>query len=769
MSRFQALLLSLCLFYGCNLQPVVPPQIGEDESALKAFTSESDLADYFRREITSRGDGFSGPNSLEGRGDQAAEDSAVVGAAPTPSDGSLGTAPPTDSGALTSDSDATGSGFSTTTTQEAGVDEADVLKTDGTYLYLIDDSTQNHSTLRIVRAVPAENMAVMSEVALDGYGRELYLRDGKLVALTATYGGIVYFGGGIAVEGDASSSGGSTGAEPSGGAGDDAVSSDAGEDLVNDVGILPVEPPFAYEYERPHMTVTVIDGSDPAHPVILSETRFDGSTASSRMIDGVLHLVIANYQHYFLDVMPRLGEPAFNAATVETETLIPRYERKDADGNTAGGDLLTWRELYHPATPDGFGVVSLVSMDVDNGATFSAVGVVAEPGLIYSSTEALYLTNTSYDFTGALRTSTNVYKFTYVNGQAVPTAAGGVPGRILNQYSMGEYQGVLRVATTVDPIFSFDGQITESENSVYCLEESGGSLSMIGRLEHVAPGETIQSARFTGDRGYLVTFEQVDPLFTLDLADPTNPRIVGELKVPGFSTFLVPMDRDHVLAVGQYVPPDGSFQNNGVQLSIFDVSDFANPLQTHNLIIGEGMTAWSEALYDPKAFTYLASEGLIALPASIYDYSAIDLPTILDGDGVVREDVVDGGVGDGTDAAPPADDLLAPVVPQGFEGLLVFRVSAETGFSELGRMSTQYDRPGFYTYTSFTRGVFIQNGLTDAFDVYAVTNQGVRTAPVSNVNATPSELFYGQLFPVYIGPEGLFEDDGSTSTDSKPG
>jgi len=242
------------------------------------------------------------------------------------------------------------------------------------------------------------------------------------------------------------------------------------------------------------------------------------------------------------------------------------------------------------------------------------------------------------------------------------------------------------------------------------------------------------------------------------------------LHVPGFSTFLTPMGENHVLAVGQYVPPPGEFGGWGVQLSIFDVSDFENPTRSANMVIGgEDGGSYSEALWNPKAFTYFAEQDLVALPVSIYGGFFID-DDIRD---VFDDTVVDGGTGvslgeSEPDAPPPTEPGDDPVVdepgdvfvPDGFEGVVVFRASPEEGLSELGRISTRFDEAGFY-YPYFTRGVFIGDR------VYAVTNIGVRAAPVDDVAQVEGELFYGSTFEPPIEP--LPTDPGVIEAESGEG
>lgn len=723
----------------------------EKSSQLKAFTSQSELEAYFKAQISERNSQFSGfvrDEALGGAPEAptADGDSADLGASPAPGPGDS---------------------HSGTTTQEAGVDEADVVKTDGTYLYMIDSNYSGEgSVLRIVRANPADQMAVVSETAVDGYGRDLYLRGGKLVAITTGGGYFFYPMIDMMAAQDIDMMPPGTGMMD----GDPGVTSEdtVTSEPVDGISIAPIDG-GDFTYERPHTLVTVYDISNIAAPVMLSQTKFDGTQSATRMIDGVLHMVTANYQAYYFDVMPMMGRPELDVASVDVETLLPTYERTAANGTKTAGNVVDWDSLYYPVEEDGFGVVTLVSLDVDADAVFTAVGVVAEPGLIYSSLNALYLTNTQWDWQGAARTTTNLYKFAFEGRGARPVATGTVEGRILNQYSMGEYESNLRVATTIDAVFTcgvFEcTQTEEAHNSVHVLGQSGDALAVVGSVTGIAPRETIQSARFIGNKGYVVTFEQTDPLFTLDLADPANPRVVGELEVPGFSTFLTPIDENHLLAVGQYVPEPGTSGAWGVQVSIFDVTDFANPTRSSNVILGDTTGAYSEAVWDPKAFTYFAEGGMVALPLSIYpqwiysgsDGGSTEPGVVVDGS---TDAVVDGSTGRDEIAVgePTPGDVSAPIsepvlVDEGFDGLVVFSVNAANGLAELGRISTRFEETPYWG-TSFTRGVFIGD------KVYAVTNLGVRESAAAVVSSPEHDLFYGPVFeePGVIEPEPLPPD-----------
>ena len=293
--------------------------------------------------------------------------------------------------------------------------------------------------------------------------------------------------------------------------------------------------------------------------------------------------------------------------------------------------------------------------------------------------------------------STDIHKIALTDDGPSYVGSGKVPGRPLDQYSFSEFNGDLRVATTSNA-FTFDGA---SSNNVYVLRENAlnGSLSIVGQLEGIAPGERIFSARFVGDKGFLVTFVQIDPLFTIDLSDPTNPVVVGELKVPGFSTFILPISETELLTIGRDATEEGF--PLGVQLSVFDVSDFANPTLTDKVVLGLN-GSWSEALNNPKALTWLPSRRLVAIPVTLVEA---------------------GG-----------EDFLGGL---SFSGLIVHHVSTDGQFTERGRISTQpptVNEFDFFPTVAFTRGVFLDD------DVFAVTPERVRGAAVSNVNGATISL-----------------------------
>ena len=229
-------------------------------------------------------------------------------------------------------------------------------------------------------------------------------------------------------------------------------------------------------------------------------------------------------------------------------------------------------------------------------------------GTVYASTDSLYIVGNRWSrwFAGnADAEAANVFKFA-IQGDDVPlVATGGVPGSVLNQFSMDEHEGNFRVATV-------SWYLGVSASNVYVLAQNGDQLDIVGSVTGLAPTERIYSVRFMGDKGYVVTFRKVDPLFTMDLSDPTDPRVVGELKIPGYSAYLHPVGEDHLIGLGRDAD-GGLFQ--GVQISLFDVSDMADPVQEDVYIWSDdSRQGTSEAEDDHHAFSYFPDHGILALP-----------------------------------------------------------------------------------------------------------------------------------------------------------
>jgi uncharacterized secreted protein with C-terminal beta-propeller domain len=262
--------------------------------------------------------------------------------------------------------------------------------------------------------------------------------------------------------------------------------------------------------------------------------------------------------------------------------------------------------------------------------------VVSNWATVYASQDRLYLAEAAWDWWWSWTEvepgevfvpATNIHAFDVTEaGRSTYVGSGRIDGIVLNQFALDEQDGLLRVAATTTPFRAWDpatgGGIDQPppspESHVYVLEEQDRELATVGHLGGIAPNEQIFAARFLPDEAFLVTFEQIDPLFTIDLSDPREPKLIGELEVPGFSTYLHPIADDRILAIG--VGGDENGANWNTQISLFDVTDRASPA----LVDAEELTAdgqgWSEALYEHKAFQYFEPKKLLAVPISSYTF-----------------------------------------------------------------------------------------------------------------------------------------------------
>ncbi|NLX23736.1 MAG: hypothetical protein GXY55_18950 [Phycisphaerae bacterium] len=553
-----------------------------------------------------------------------------------------------------------GQPYSTTNIQEEGVDESDVVKNDGQYIYWLREDQ-----IHILKAQPPEELAEIAQVPLGSYGDSLFLRDGRLIALSRQWGGWYW--------------------------GPADVRTTTAENMVGGLW-----------NDGSQVTVTVIDVSDPSAPTVEATVDFEGELASSRMIGNRLHLVVTS--------MPRLPDDPTPATLggMTLEQWLPAYKVTDGDGDSRSGNIVGWADSYRPETGDGYAITTVVTLNVDNPTgEFASTAITANAGTIYASPDALYVADTAYDWNALIsRTDTMVHKLAFTETGTRYVASGLVPGRPLGQYSLGEYQDHLRIATTLDEWSMQSG--SSLSNAVYVLGENGTNLEVVGKVENMAPGEEIYAVRFVGPRGFVVTFERVDPLFVLDLSDATNPRVTGELKIPGYSDHIQMMDENHLLTIGKYADPNEGFSwawVQGVQLSVFDVSDPADPQQKYVKIVG-GRGTNSEANYNPKAFNYFPARGVVAFPIELY-----------------------------------SDGTTGPEIGEHeFTGLMVYRVGPDTDFQEVGRLPTvDLNSVGsncYWGYWGATRGIFIGD------TVYAVSDLGAKAADLGDMSTILGEVFF---------------------------
>ncbi len=346
------------------------------------------------------------------------------------------------------------------------------------------------------------------------------------------------------------------------------------------------------------------DISDKSAPKELWRVYQDGSYVSSRLVNDQLVLL----SEYWVDIGAE--------KEVVTDTCVPEYGVDNSAMARIPCDCIVIGEQVNNPT---YLVAS--TLDIDDKASLKTQAVLGAGNNVYCTTETLYVASTKYKDTdlakevfGIGEEVTEIHKFSIKDYDIKHLCCAQVQGHTLNQFSIDEYNGYLRIATTT-------GTWGESlSNHLYVLDDV---LEVVGKVEGIAKGETIKSVRFTGDTGYVVTFEQTDPLFIIDLKDPANPTIKGELKIPGFSAYLHPVSETLLLGVGVDGTNDG--QGNGMKISLFDVSDPQNPLEVDKIEFN-GISAqnrWSyvhsPAFYDHKALCWDGDEGVMYIPYSKQD------------------------------------------------------------------------------------------------------------------------------------------------------
>ncbi len=434
--------------------------------------------------------------------------------------------------------------YSATNVQVEGVDEADIVKSDGRYIYLAIDNR-----LIIAWAYPPEEAKVVWEHELGGSIAGIFISGDKLAVLEA--GGPVY-------------------------------ASDW----------RPGEAQTRPDRYREETSIRVYDVADRVDPVLDREVSVDGYYVCARMIGDWVYLVA--------------NGPAWVG---EDETGLPWI---DADNGTV---QIPAEEIWHSPSPDGpCSFTTIMSVNVADKETEAAHETLLLGGAstVYVSLSNIYVTFPTWSGASG---GTSIHRLHINQGRIDYHATGDVPGSLLNQFSLDERGEYLRVATTVWNRNVSPAQARQT-NNVYVLDQA---LDITGHLENLAPGESIHSARFMGSRCYLVTFQKVDPLFVIDLADPLHPAILGELKITGYSDYLHPYDENHIIGIGKEAAAaeEGDFAwYQGVKISLFDVSNVAHPVEIAKYQIGDRGTD-SPVLSDHKAFLFDRSRNLLVLPVSL--------------------------------------------------------------------------------------------------------------------------------------------------------
>ncbi|HEX6417006.1 MAG TPA: beta-propeller domain-containing protein, partial [Acidimicrobiales bacterium] len=475
--------------------------------------------------------------------------------------------------------------FSGTNVQVEGVDEPDVVKTDGERILALAGGRLHLASVADRRVVAAVDLPEGL-----GHGELLLSGDRALLLGNGGYG----------------------------------------------IGPVPFEDGPAADLVVPPTPATVVAQVDigDGELTLTDRAEIDGSYVSARMVGDVARLVLhADPQQRLPFVAPANPSPeaaraaaAHNREVVEQadpEDLLPRWRRDGTDQGT----LIGCEDAHAPAAFSGFGVVTVVSVDLSDGlvtglGSAGGAGVLAGGHTVYASSEHLYVAAPEWVDAAvpeggrgvpADGLGTDIHRFDISDPSATTyEASGHVDGTLLGQFAMDEHDGHLRVATTTGTPWAEGAG--ESESHVIVLAEEDGALVRVGGVSGLGRGETIYAVRFTGEVGYVVTFEQKDPLYTIDLSDPAAPRVTGELEILGYSAYLHPAGDGRLIGVGQDATEDGSV--TGTQVALFDVSDPAAPTRIAQATVpGGGSTAES----DHRAFLWWPDDDLVAVPLGSYD------------------------------------------------------------------------------------------------------------------------------------------------------
>jgi inhibitor of cysteine peptidase len=721
------LILFAILATGCMSTPVTTPSASSD---LKKFNSTAEIEQYIRASMaTEQYDGYYrtmvptagaglGVNSPQ-RSEQA-KDSVAPSAMPAALPGTAG--------------------YSQTNVQVAGVDEPDIIKNDGKYIYTISGST-----LAIIDAYPPAGASVISKTEISDTPRDIFVSGDRLVLFTT-------------------------------GTGNEETAAQPATGTESAVGMVMPMPP--YRYYTPSTHAIVYDISDRKNPREMKDYSIDGDYIDARMIGPTVYMVTRDQINLYAGdhvVVPVLREGTTtvvqpdvwyfdNRESQYAFTTITSFDaangnRKDAQTYLLGSGNILYvspdamyvsYQRYHPVIyavkggreivppqPMGIGMGSSgsagISPAVDvavqpESGTSPAAKIAVPPAVIPSDFNALTEAQRQAILDGlriseqdairrqeADQTSTVVHKIGIKDGKITYIGKGEVPGTLDNQFSMDEYNNNLRLATT-SSVYTNSGQYTY--NNVYILD---GKMATIGSLTHIAEQETIYSTRFIGDRLYMVTFKRIDPFFVIDLSTPETPKILGKLKIPGYSDYLHPYDATHIIGIGKETTANewGGVSVSGVKLALFDVSDVANPKQIDKVQIGDAGSD-SAALTDHHAFLFDRAKNLLVIPVR-----AVTTSPTLKGDMYYNPQQV-------------------------WYGAYVFGLTPQTGFTLRGTVEHGTGDNGYYYYGSSNadvkRSLWIGNVL------YTMSPKQIKANSLDAINTTIATIPLPGVGDVYYPP-----------------
>ena len=576
---------------------------------------------------------------------------------------------PNAGGALTP----TAPGYSSTNVQVAGVDELDMVKTDGMYLYIASGNevvtflAYPATDLRVVGRIVLANLSLTPTLDSTAQVIGLFLEGHDLVVVANAAG---YYGGPMPVAAGASSGG--------------------------------IAAPLLMEPDR--AAVLLFDVAHPSNPVLEHSLFITGRVSTGRMVGATAYLVATQW---ILEV---------NGTYVLPATC--------ADGTCR--DVPAGQIYHDPQSVDAWDYTNLLAVNVTSGASEAVSIVTGGTSLLYMSPTAMYLAFYKWQVSTAGPTTTlmpvrvssswtTIYKLRADGLEIAAVGSADVPGSLLNQYSLDEWQGYLRVATTVR---DFTGNASSVRNDLYVFD---GSMDVVGSVTGLAPGESIFAVRFLEDKAYVVTFRKIDPLFVIDLSDPASPRVSGFLEMPGFSEYLYPLDAGHLIGVGKDAIPavEGNWSwYQGLKLSLYDVTNGSSPAELSNVTLGDRGTD-SEVLRDPHAFLYVPGAHLLVLPVDLAIVNASQYPY-------------------GVPSWAWGDVV--------WQGAYVYRVNETTGFQYVGRVAHGNGTVNT-TYGWYDSPIQIRRSLYIGDVLYTISETEVLASSLADLSEIGS-VVYASATPV---------------------
>ncbi|WP_202080616.1 beta-propeller domain-containing protein [Caldalkalibacillus salinus] len=562
--------------------------------------------------------------------------------------------------------------YSGTNVQVQGVDEADVIKTNGEYLYQVQGKN-----VQVTQIYPASEMELIDTLTFDDqfYPNQLYLDHEHLVVIGAHHIPMLRPENMGSIE-----------------RADTPSTAEEAKSHASESQMIPHQSMTkAYVY--------AID--DPSDITLVREVEIEGGYLTSRKIGSSVYLLTNQFISFHDEkgeVMDgeRIPKPLYSDTT-QADQAQEEYQQLDY------GDI-----AYFPGG-EFTSYLNIAGFNLNDDQPVQLSSYLGAGQNVYGSQDHLYVSITQYDpDRDDDKRYTEIYQFAWEDSQVTYNAKGEVPGHLLNQFSMDEHEDHLRVAVTSGDMWN---EQNISKNHLYVLNHD---LQVVGKVEDLAPGERIYSVRFMGDRGYMVTFRTVDPLFVLDLEEPTAPSLLGELKIPGYSDYLHPYDENHLIGFGKETEVhtekghDGSEREfaveTGMKMSLFDVTDVHNPKEKFVEYIGDRGTH-SELLHNHKALLFSKKRNLLAFPAQVREISQ-------------------------------KDQERSPLQSHGaftFQGALVYDIDLDNGFQQRGGIThlTSQDKnnPYWHEQQNFVQRIIYVNDT-----LYTISKGAIKANQLDNLD-----------------------------------